>query len=40
MKVWMFVSNNCRHDARVLKELGIQRELAFDKSIILIYNYG
>ena len=36
MKVWMFVYNNCRHDARVLKEAKTLAEAGHDVRIIAV----
>ena len=36
MKVWMFVTNNCRHDARVLKEAKTLAEAGHDVRIIAV----
>ncbi len=36
MKVWMFVSNNCRHDARVLKEAKTLTDAGHDVGIIAV----
>jgi len=36
MKVWMFVYNNCRHDARVLKEAKTLAEAGHDVKIIAV----
>jgi glycosyltransferase involved in cell wall biosynthesis len=36
MKVWMFVYNNCRHDARVLKEAKTLAEAEHDVRIIAV----
>jgi len=36
MKVWMFVYNNCRHDARALKEAKTLAESGYDVRIIAV----
>ena len=36
MKVWMFVCNNCRHDARVLKEARTLTDAGHDVRIIAL----
>lgn len=36
MKVWMFVCNNCRHDARVLKEAKTLTEAGHDVRIVAV----
>ena len=40
MKVWMFVCNNCRHDARVLKEAKTLAEAGYDVQIVAVSGEG
>ena len=40
MKVWMFVCNNCRHDARVLKEAKTLAESGHDVQIVAVSGEG
>ena len=40
MKVWMFVYNNCRHDARVLKEAKTLAEAGHDVQIVALVGEG
>jgi len=36
MKIWMFVFNNCRHDALVLKEAGTLSDAGHDVQIVAL----